>query len=385
MKERDACQFNGIASSLSLLAKSGSLATRNSKLDTHNSKLHSLMSDRKYLIFLLLLFLPSCITDEVVTTVFRPDGSFTRIVEFISDREDFDPADLATPLDSTWKIQVVRDTADTSRYRVRAEKEYAGVGLLNREYRTMPTTMKAVKREVSFEQKFVWFYTFYYYEETVYGILKGRPVHDYLTDAELRYLQSDGDELPSSLAGKDSAAVKAFDGQVQQHFRQWLGNSLYDLWYAAMREVVTAHPSERFTPARLLAAADTLRDLYLKVFQDLTPDETFSRSFRERFGIDLDTLMARYPEAFAGYTKITEAPLLLVAYENREVMPGKVFDSNAGRTEGEVLAWRVNAARFLPGDMDMFAASRKANYWAWLIALFVIIFAAVMFFPKKRR
>ncbi len=339
---------------------------------------------KKYFVFLLILLLPSCISDEVVTTVFRPDGSFTRTVEFVSDKKDFDPADLATPLDSTWEIQVVCDTVDSTRYRVTAEKAYAGVEQLNEDYRTMTTALEGVKRELSFEKRFMWFYTFYYYQETVYGVLSKRPVRDYLTDEELRYLQRDGGELPPSLEGKDSVTIKAFDDRVQEHFQRWLGNSLFDLWWAGMNNVVTGHPSEKFTPARLLEEEDSLRMLYLKTFQDLIPEQHFSRYFREHLGIDPDTLVARYPEAFDRYEKITDSSVMLVSYENRVVMPGKVYDTNAGRTEQGVLSWRVSAARFLPGDLDMFAASREANYWAWLVALFVIIFAVVMFFPKKK-
>jgi hypothetical protein len=339
---------------------------------------------KKYFVFLLILLLPSCISDEVVTTVFRSDGSFTRVVEFISDKKDFNTEDLATPVDSTWKITVVRDTADTSRYRVRAEKAYTGVEQLNEDYRTMTTALEGVKRELSFEKKFMWFYTFYYYQETVYGMLSGRPVHDYLTDEELHYLQSDKAWLPPSLEGKDSTVLAAYDQRVQTRFQAWLGNSLFDLWWTGMKQVVTDHPSGSFTPARLLAAEDSLRTVYLKAFQDMIPGRGFSGYFTERFGISADTLEARYPAAFERYEKITGSSVILASYKNRVVMPGKVYDTNADRMEEGKMVWSVNAVRFLPGDLDMFAASRVPNYWAWLIAFFVIIFAAVMFFPKRK-
>ncbi len=339
---------------------------------------------KKYFVFLLVLLLPSCITDEVVTTIFRADGSFTRVVEFISDRENFDVEELATPVDSTWQIQTVRDTIDSTRYRVRAEKAYAGVEQLNADYRTATTALEGVKREVSFEKKFMWFYTFYYYQETVYGMLPGRPVHDYLTDEELHYLRSNGEWLPPALEGKDSSTIAKYDDRVQERFQAWLGNSLFDLWWTGMKQTVTEHPSGNFTPARLLAAADSLRTIYLKAFQDIIPGKGFSRYFGELFGVDPDTLETRYPEAFDRYKKITDSSVILVAYENRVAMPGKVYDTNADGIEEGTLAWRVNAVRFLPGDLDMFAASREANYWAWLVAFFVIIFAVVMFFPKKK-
>ena len=335
-------------------------------------------------VWFIFLLLPSCITDEVVTTFFHPDGSFTRIVEFFSDSKDFNTGDLATPVDSTWKITVMRDTADTSRYRVRAEKAYAGVEQLNEDYRTMSTVMEGVKREVSFEKKFMWFYTFYYYQETVYGMLPERPVSDFLTEEELHHLRSNGEWLPPELEGKDSAAVAAYAQQAEAHFQTWLGNSLFDLWWNGMKQVVTDHPSGNFTPARLLAAEDSLRTAYLKALQEFIPGRGFSRYFGEHFGISSDTLESRYPEAFERYKKITDSSVILAAYENRVVMPGKVYDTNADRMEKEKLVWSVNAMRFLPGDLDMFAASRIPNYWAWLIALFVIIFAVVMFFPEKK-
>ncbi|GEM_PF-4623518 len=362
----------------------------------------------KPFLFLVLVLFPSCISDEVVTTRFRPDGTLVREVEFFSDREQFDPGELATPVDSTWKIRVVRDTVDTSRYRVRASKEYAGVEELNADYRNIPTTLEGVKREVSFEKKFMWFYTFYYYQETVYTPFSGVPVRNYLTEEELAFLQrnagrtgfgllplSDIDEpldasdlryLPPSLQGEDTAALKDYYVRVQQRFRTWMADAFFHLWWQGMEKVVTEHPGGAFTPARLTAERDTLRRLYRKVFFNLLGDDLLSQYFRERFGLSPDTLMTKYAKVFERYNDLAESNLLFTAYENRVVMPGKVFDTNADEAEDEVLSWWVGAVRFLPGDMDMFAASRVPNYWAWAVALMIVIFAVMMFIiPKKKR
>ncbi len=332
----------------------------------------------------LTLFLPSCIEEETVTTFFRPDGSLKQVLEFVTDRKDFSPSGLATPLDSTWQVEVRRDTADTSRYRVVATKNYLSVKELNDAYRHATGLMKGVKREVSFEKKFMWFYTFYYYQETVYAVFDGKELQEFVSPEELRYLQSDGEWLPPRLEGKDSTLIRAFSRTAQSHFTEWMGSRYFERWWKGMMRLAKDRPTDRFTPERLEEMRDTLRTIYCRTFFDLPGNDELPSFFLAGFGLDPLTLLHRYPVYFREFRELEEKTFFMADYENRVVLPGKMFDTNADVVEDGRPVWHVLPTRFLPEDFDMFAASREPNPWAWVVAVLVLIFAGVMFFPKKK-
>ncbi len=346
---------------------------------------------KKVLFFSVMLFiLQACITDEVVTTTFHPDGSLTRVVEFRSSKKDFDPGDLCTPVDSTWQITVTRDSLQGDGeypYRVRAERQYLTVDGLNEEYKNNSSVLSAVRREVSFEKKFMWFYTFYYYQETVYRVFPKKDLDKYLTDEDLLLLKGDP-SFREKMAAMDSAAVDSLTELALGHLALWTGDRMFDLLYAGMQEVVSSHPAGDLTPARLLAAGDSLRILYRQAYTDIPAgDKRFRQYFQKKLGQDPDTLIARYPGTFKKYVNLTEDILSLVyfgSYRNRITLPGKLFDANGVVDKDGSVSWQVVPVVYLSQDQDMFAASRVSNLWAWLIAGVIILFAVVLWLPRKK-
>ncbi len=345
---------------------------------------------KKYFVPFFLLFLTSCITDEVVTTTFHPDGSLTRVVEFRSSKKEFDAGDLCTPVDSVWQITVTRDTVHGEGeypYRVRAERNYFSIDRLNEEYENNSSLLTAVRREVSFEKKFMWFYTFYYYQETVYRVFPEKDLDKYLTDEDLLLLKGDP-SFGEKMAAMDSAAVDSLTQLALGRLAQWTADRMFDLFYAGMQEVVSSHPAGDFTPARLLAAGDSLRRLYRQAWTDIPGgDKRFRQYFQKKLGQNPDTLIALYPGQFKRYVNLTEKILSLVyfgSYENRISLPGKLFDANGVVEKDGRVSWRVAPVVYLSQDQDMFAASRVFNLWAWLIAGVIILFAVVLWLPRKK-
>ena len=343
----------------------------------------------KYILPLGFLFLLSaCITDEKVTTQFHPNGTVRRVVTFKTDKKNFDFSDLCTPVDSAWSITMQRDTADTTVYNVRMEKEFSDVRRMNNDYKNIPNALSGVKREISFDKKFMWFYTFYYYQETIYQVFDEYPMSDFMTEEEMRYFMAGDDQRKEMLAGRDSIEQKKFDNKVGDRSVRWIASCMFREFFVGLKQVVQKYPEGSFTKDSLLSGKDTLMKEYVTAFADLGNDKNnFQAWFMQRYGLDPDTIINHYPASFTKYVTLQNILSSAIGkeYENLTELPGRVYDSNADKTNGKLLSWQIRPARFLGDDLDMFAASRQANLWAWIIAAGLLLLTlGVWLVPRKR-
>ncbi len=341
----------------------------------------------KHIFIFILFFFSGCVTDQKVTTYFHPDGTVTREVTFKTNRKKFDPEQLAVPVDSTWTLTMQKDTADTTLFLVRAEKVFGSVQWLNNDYKMIPNALSGVKREVSFERKFMWFYTFYYYQETVSKVLDQHPLSEFLTKEELGYLKAEDPKKEKMTAGLDSLAREKYDDRVNKKYMQWLAACMFDELFAGLTKAVQNHPSGAFTVENLTSGKDSLKAKYTGMIVNMEGDNAFAQYFSGRYGVVPDSLMKRYPSVFKKYVELQDilSSAFFTEYENRVQLPGRLFDSNADTVKNDLCAWRVSPARYMGEDMDMFAAARKANLWAWFVAGVIILFAVVLWMPKKKQ
>ncbi|MCD6202137.1 MAG: hypothetical protein J7K46_10065 [Bacteroidales bacterium] len=341
----------------------------------------------KHIFILILLFLSGCITDEKVTTYFHPDGTVTRRVTFKTNRKKFDTDHLAVPVDSSWTLTVRKDTADTAQFLVRAEKTFGGVQWLNNDYKIKPNALSGVKREISFERKFMWFYTFYYYQETVSKVFDQHPLSEFLTDEEIGYVKAGDPKKKEMVTGLDSMAREKYEDRVNKKYMQWLAACMFDELLAGLTKTAQTHPAGAFTVKNLTSGKDSLKAKYTGMIVNMKSDKVFSQYFSDCYGVVPDSLMDRYPAYFKRYVELQNifSSVFFAEYENRVQLPGRLYDSNADTVEKDLCSWQVRPARYLGDDLDMFAAAREANLWAWAVALVILVLTlAVWLVPKKK-
>ncbi len=346
-----------------------------------------IMKNKAFIVFVFLLMLTGCITDEVVTTIFNPDGSSKRIVTFRTDKKDYKFKNLSIPVDSTWTITMKRDAADSLLYRVVAEKVFPDIRLVNDEYKDTPNSFSGVNRSASYEKKFMWFYTFFYYQETIYSLFNQYPMSEFLTKNEIGYLKARDEEKEKMFPGKDSLELKQFDQQVNEKVMKWSATCMFKEFYAGLRTIAQSHARADITPVKLSAERDSLLSFYILKFMDLDTAKRFSGTFENIFSITPDSLMAVYPQVFRKYTTLRDAFTNIIGrgYQNRVQLPGTVFDSNADITAGALLSWQIRPMRFIGEDFDMFAASKKVNTRAFFVAGIILFLALfIWFMPKKK-
>jgi hypothetical protein len=332
---------------------------------------------------LLFFFLPGCITDQVVTTTFAPDGSCIREVTFTSDSDSYDLSSLDIPVDSTWTIIEKKDSVDSSKVHVLARKEFHNVTDVNVLYDSLKNNFSGVKRKMIWRKQFRWFYTVYHYRETIYAIFHQRPMSEYLTPEEIRYALAGDEERDSLFGDLDSTALKKLDQQVDEQGWKWMSACTFDEFYAGLLKTAEAHPSGSLTVKKVQDAKENM----LGTFNIENSDSAFKAYFFRTFGIsDPDSLVNAYPEEFSSYTKLEDivGRTFGEEYENRVKMPGVLVHTNAEKKNNGILSWKVSSMKFLGSDFVMEALYRKANKWAFYVAALVVI-SAVLFWVIPAR
>ncbi|NOY38618.1 MAG: hypothetical protein GXO83_13710 [Chlorobi bacterium] len=339
----------------------------------------------KYWIILLLLIIQGCITDQEVTTVFSTDGSCLRKVTFKSDEKKFDLSDLNIPVDSTWAVTVRKDTADTSKFFIRAEKHFANVEELNFLYDSLPHNFSGIQRNITWKVKFRWFYTFYDYTETISALFHQRPMSEFMTPEEIRYALAEDDEKDSLFSNLDSTALEELDERVDEKGWKWIAACTFDEVFKGLLKTAGEHPVGVFTVENLEKEKDSL----LKRFENVAEDSAFNGYFARTFGIeDFDSLVNTYPDNFKTYKELEDVVGRTFGeeYVNKIQLPGTLVYTNAEKTENGMLAWKIGSMKFLGEDYIMEAVTKKSNPWAFYIAIFVVLLA-VMFWivPLKKK
>jgi hypothetical protein len=65
-------------------------------------------------------------------------------------------------------------------------------------------------------------------------------------------------------------------------------------------------------------------------------------------------------------------------------MPWQIVRTNADSISGNRLQWNPSSMKFILNDYTMYAESRKANYWAFIVSTVVVVFTLYLFITKKK-
>lgn len=334
-------------------------------------------------VLLSVWMINACISDQEVTTTFKEDGSLSRVVTFTSDEEDFDLADLNIPVDSTWRITVMPDSADSSKYFVRCEKNFNGVEELNRLYDSLPHNFTGIDRKVTWEKKFRWFYTYFHYTETIKALFHQRPMTDFLNEEEIRFALATDEEKDSIFSGLDSTAMKELEERVDEKGWRWISACTFDELYQGLLKTADQHPQGNFNRDNLERLKDTLYATF-----DNVEDSLFKVVVARETGItDIDSLVEAWPENFESYRKLEDivGRTFGEEYMNHVRMPGDLVFTNAEKTNEGLLSWKIGSLKYLGNDFVMEAVSRKVHPWAFIIAGIILIIALVMWFAPAIR
>lgn len=304
-----------------------------------------------------LIFLCSCKEITIRTHIFR-DGSCQRTVEVKSESKDVSGSGFPIPTDASWQIETERDKKDTTLFIYRATKKFAGFTDLISEYEYKKDTTLQVHLDIQIEKRFRWFYTFFDYQEIyrAYNPYALVPIHDYMTD----------DELRQYIIEEDSSKLKP-------KYEQWEKASLFEELYHAILDSARAMKDTEL-PETLVASHK--HDLYSALMDSGDATET-DKVLQVCENVLRTKAVKRLKPAIEFTMKQLEKKIEFVGdvnknkYTNSAILPGLLVGNNSSTIESDVLFWNIEAKQFFFDDYVMYAHSRITNVWIVRMTLFI--------------
>jgi hypothetical protein len=332
----------------------------------------------KFAILSLAFLVVSC--DEpvtVVTNYIHSDGTVTRKIEMRDVKKGFDPDGLQVPFDSTWKVAdsiEVNDKGDTTWVK-RAEKTFDSIEEINKAYANDSGANGRMLRSASLEKSFRWFNTGYRFSERIEKIMEaGLPLSNFMNDEELKFFYSP-DGLRTELQnGPDSTRYRTLDDSVNEKVDEW---SILSIFNELIHEFANLTNDQASTAAikKLEARKEGLYE-WISAIQEFDSLWDAGIILEELIGRE-DAAMFRDEADSALNISINRYLINFKEYSVRTAMPGKLINTNGFADSSQLLLWPVKSDYFVTETYEMWAESKVANIWAWVVSGIFVLFVAI--------
>jgi len=366
------------------------------------------LSILSFLISAMLVFSCKTNTYDVVVKV-NPDGSCSR--EFMV--TDCDPSFMAGDtsknpfpmhLDSSWKINWKYSTSflkgefqpwpaknwkpthDTSRHLIltmRAHKDYISVDTMAKTFRYNHSQWRDIVPRIALRKSFAFFFTYFTYTECypTYNSLTRVPIQKYLSEQEISTYFCNN---PIFEPGMNGAEIKDKLDILDKKKSEWLHESFFEEVYHTLPSYLHLLKPKTIDSSQFMSAKDSVFEL-LKKTEDLK--ENFAPMLDKHFKTNGFTQNDSLIKVISSQCdQVEERVMKPFSMQLRFalVLPGKVLHSNADRTNGDTLFWKVDPYRFTFTDDELKAESRVTNLWAFVVlALLVIGVSVFLVFRRK--
>jgi hypothetical protein len=337
------------------------------------------------LAFLLLVF--SCDEPETtVTNIIHPDGSITRRIEMRNKKNNFKPADLQVPFDSTWTTKdslSIDDKKDTTWFKT-GEKFFKNVEEINMSYLADKGINNKSQRKAEFTKKFRWFNTIYRFSEKVEkSLLYGYPIENFLSKEEMDFFYLPGNISLQKLSGPDSTRYKILNDTIEKRAERYLWYCVSSEWIEEFSKLTNDRAGKELSRESLKARENEIVDLIIKKKAE-SEKEVVSLILGEEI---YKTFKKECDTASAIMERRLDIAISFKEYSVKNVMPGKVIGTNGFLENGNGILWPVKSDFMLAQQYEMWAESKVTNIWAWVITgifiLFVLAGLIIRVFRKK--
>jgi hypothetical protein len=341
----------------------------------------------KLVISLALVIATSCNEPEtVVTNIVHSDGSVTRKIEMKNTENKFEVSVRQVPFDSTW---IVRDSleinakGDTTWVK-RAEKLFASVEGINRDYKADSGANKAISRRAEFRKKFKWFNTEYDFSEIIDKEMQyGYPVSDFFNQEELKWFYSPDNFQEKKKNGPDSLKFKAFSDTIDKKAEKWMIKCLVSEWIGEFTKLTGNKAKGEMTFESLKTREDEFAKIIVGSGEHFDSLWSNGNLLKEFVG-EANALKYKVEADSASNLASSRLFVSFKDYIIRTIMPGKLTDTNGLIDSSGVLLWPVKSDYFLTEPYEMKAESKVPNKWAWIVSgLFLVFVVAGIIIRKK--
>ncbi len=318
-------------------------------------------------IVLLLLLVNGCKEISVRTKV-NSDGSVERTYTIESDSES-ESNIFPFQIDSTWKIEVKKNE-ESKKYLHIAKKVYPSLKSLKNDFSlTMIYEKPKIKLEI--EKQFRWFYTYYSYRETYQSltIFNKIPISNFFTEEEIKDIE----------AGNDTSYLK-------DKTEEWQQRNLFEVLYEMLYKKAGEFDQPELSQATLKSKKEELFKELLKAKGSMDSDEiiiALENIFKTK-SVNL------WRETVDEFNKLLEKEINNLSggdkFVNEVILPGLILQTNARSIEGGKLTWQLTPDRFSMSDFEMYAESRRANEFAFIVTVIAFLgILTLLFLPFIRK
>ena len=343
------------------------------------------------------LLLWGCI-EYVITTQVMPDGKILRNVTVKGDSSDIFRGSFRVPSDSTWTIHTRyeestgKDSARGTVYVYEAIKEFQDYRELNSYFFRDSAFSDHLITHIKLTRHNKGFYRYFEYNETYTRLFPfGKvPIHDYLTDSQVRVYLSGEEEIYYSpekdslmlapdqtglpvMKAADSARFKQLQEELDLKFETWQKTCIYNDLY----EVVSQALGDMERSADTVKGRDAFYQWLdsMKVFESVKDNsEAFVDAAAAFYSIDPSTLMAANQGGFDDFSRKFKVPALSPeSFSNQVLLPGMIIHANTDNVKGNLASWELKIGDFYASDYVMTVHSRMVNKIAIVIAGIILV------------
>ncbi len=324
--------------------------------------------------------------ETTVINIIHPDGSVTRRIEMRNSRNEFNPARIQVPFDTTWVVRdslELNDKGDTTWVK-RAEKFFCGYEEINREYLCDSGSNRKTIRRVEFSKKFRWFSNKYRFAEIIERQFShGYPLKDFLDQEEIEWFYSPVYMREQKLNGQDSVKYKDLDKNFEAKKERWMSKSIVSEWMYEFTELARDKTGDEIEYEDLKVNEDEFVRILLNEEEKF--DSLWSDGILLRQLIGSDNALRLSNEADSAINIVTDKFLVSFSnYSMKIMLPGKVIKTNGFIDSAKVATWPVISEYFLTESYVMEAESKLSNIWAWILSgLFILFLLAGVLGYKK--
>ncbi len=326
---------------------------------------------------LITVILISSCREIDIKTIVNIDGSLTRIITITGDSSDVYKKGLPYPINESWEMNFCKDTLSKDNFILTYTKSFANSAELNNEIKQDSGWRHQLKRNISIDNSFGFFYSYLTYNETIKAAnpFKFLDYRDYLNESDMIWLT--GEKIAVNSA--DSAKIKEAEDKAEDYLQKSFSAEILALLKDGVKDLDNPRIKTDLVDYYADSISNKVRDWDLDSIYGFV--DYFAAITQKK---EIEKIKETKKAQLEGIDKKNELLAKIFGMEEYSVtveMPGLLTNTNSPSIKGNKVHWKVSTMSFLFKDFQMVSESRIVNLYMFIIAgillLSLIILAAI--------
>lgn len=323
---------------------------------------------------LIIAILISSCREIDVKTIVNNDGSFTRIITITGDSSEVYKKGLPYPIDESWEMNFSKDTINKDKFILTYTKLFSSSDELNSEISHDSSWRQKLKRNISIDDSFGFFYSYLTYNETIKAAnpFKIIDYRDYLNETDMLWLT--GEKI--AVTSADSANIQEAEDKADNYLQKSITGEIIALLKEGIKDldnpIIKTDLVDYYADSISNKVNDGDMDSaseFIDYFATITQKKEIER-IKETQKSQLEELDKKIELLFEIFG--------MEEYTVTVEMPGLLTNTNSPSIKGNQIHWKVSTMSFLFKDFQMVAESRIVNNYMFVIAGFLLLLVVLL-------